>query len=93
MARRPGLIEKEKKSHKDAKFSFPGTSLCRGEDCQHSCLLPTATLAQAHFPFRNRLPSPSVVSEKALEGWGQAVEPASPGFIRVVGQVSQPRRY
>ena len=36
----------------------------------HSCLLPTATLARAHFPFREGLPPPRVVSEKALEVGG-----------------------
>lgn len=66
MAQLPGLFEKEKKSHKEVKFSFPGTSLCHGAHCHLSCLLPTATLPQAHFPFRE-------VSEEAIEGWGIGV--------------------
>lgn len=65
-----GLFEKEKKSHKEVKFSFPGTSLCHGEHCQHSCWLPTVTLAQAHFPFREGPPAQWVVSEEAFNGWG-----------------------
>lgn len=69
MAQTPGLFEKEQKNHKEVKFSFPGTSLCHVENCQRSCLLPTATLAKAHFPFRERLLTLWVVSEKALEGW------------------------
>lgn len=73
MGQTPGLFEKEQKNRKEVKFGFLGTSLCHVENCQSSCLLPTATLAQAHFPFRQRLLTPWVVSEKALEGWGRWV--------------------
>ena len=64
-----GLIEKEKKSHKDAMVRFPGTSLRHGE-LSPPLSAPTATwhVAQAHFPFRQGLPSPEGGPKKALEG-------------------------
>lgn len=57
----PGLLEKEKKGHREGKFIFPGK-------------LPPQLLAatwQGPVPFQSQLQAPGLVSEKVPEGRSQ----------------------